>query len=197
MSQRFEGAVTIDPPLNPTEIAYLTRFAQTRRMDRTNGPYYVNGSGLFGSAREPDIRNYNQPPEGQPSLWCQWLPTLDGTAIIWDGEEKFYDPVEWMQYLIDHFLRPDAHAATSDEFAAFTFNHTLNGIIHIQCADSDQWRIVVTNNTVTRLDPIITWPTPDGVKTHNLPPMLAGTPAPPHPEGAPDDRPVDARHLTP
>jgi hypothetical protein len=60
----FDGAVEIDPPLNDEEIEFLTKFAETRRMDRTKGPYYVDGGGFMGQKNEPDIINFNRPPTG-------------------------------------------------------------------------------------------------------------------------------------
>jgi hypothetical protein len=76
----FQGAVTVVPPLNKHEIAYLRRFASTRRMDRELGPYYC-GKGFAGQDREPDIRDYNKPGFDQPGLWCKWEPsTTSSTA---------------------------------------------------------------------------------------------------------------------
>lgn len=146
----FDGSVVVEPPLNQTEIAYLSLFAGTRRMDREKGPYFVHGTGDFGQGGDPDIRNFNQPAEGQPSLWCQWVPTDDGTAIEWDGGEKFYGAEEWMRYLIDHFLRPGACATSHPGFEGFTFDHVVNGTIHASGEDRDDvWDLIVTGNQVT------------------------------------------------
>jgi hypothetical protein len=134
----FEGSVSISPPLNAHEIAYLRKFAASRRMDRARGPYLVDGSGPFGHGRDDDIRDFNKPPAGQPGLWCRWEPTKDGTAIKWNGAEKFYYAEEWMTYLIDMFLKPGAVLAGElpnpvpgrhypEEFRHFTFDHELNG----------------------------------------------------------------------
>lgn len=147
----FFGSVLIEPPLNTYEINYLKKFSATRRMLRTLGPYYVDGSGFVGQGHDPDIVDYNRPPEGQPGLWCKWIPTDDGTAIVWDGREKFYDSPEWMQYLIDHFLRPVARAKHYDDtqFEQFTFDHVLNGTIYAEGEDrNDVWDLIVENNTV-------------------------------------------------
>lgn len=156
----FEGHVTVDPPLNTAEITYLNRFAETRRMHRQHGPYYC-GEGDYGQAREPDLVDYDQHPPEQPNLWCQWVPTDDGTAIVWNDDEKFYDPPEWMTYLIDTFLKPGAalQAELTDpiegryyapEFASFTFDHVCNGVIAAQGENpDDQWRLIVTDNVVT------------------------------------------------
>jgi hypothetical protein len=41
----------------------------------------------------------------QPGLWCQWQLD-DETTLSWDGSEKFYNYIEWLQYLIVHFFEP-------------------------------------------------------------------------------------------
>lgn len=162
----FTGSVRVEPALNAAEVAYLRKFNQSRRMAGSLGPYYVDRPGDFGQERTPDLYDYNQPPQGQPSLWCNWTPTEDGAAIEWDGGEKFHDADDWMAYLINHFLRSDAEASRSgeDQFAAFTFDHTVNGCIEAQGEDPDDlWRLIVTDNVVTRVDAAVSWPvgTPD------------------------------------
>lgn len=155
----FTGEVTIEPPLNENEIKYLTKFAETRRMDREQGPYYVNDPEDFGQGKE-GVRDFNAPPEGQPGLWCQWVPTSDGTKIKWDGGEKFYDSEEWMVYIIDHFLRPDAKAASvaHPQFSKFTFDHVVNGVIVAQGEDpDDKWALFVKDNEVESRQAKITY----------------------------------------
>jgi len=144
----FEGKITIEPPLNIKEFKYLETFASTRRMNRKNGPYYL-GTGNFGQAREADIIDYNSPPDDQPGLWCQWVPTEDGEGLEWDGGEKFYNATEWMQYLIDHFLGDDPIAKKVDADFDFLQGHTLNGTIYAQGEEpGDIWKIVVKDNVV-------------------------------------------------
>jgi hypothetical protein len=113
--------------LNPEHAAYLTAFSQTRRMRRdkakarllpdpvrqavglpvgAEGGYFVGGGGYGGQEHDDSVLDYNSPPKGQPGLWCQWVVNEDGTAIIWDGVEKFYDYIEWLEYLLAHFLGP-------------------------------------------------------------------------------------------
>lgn len=150
-STDFTGCVTVEPPLNPAEIAYLTKFADTRRMDRAAGPYFVAGGGYAGQDREADVRDYNRPPAGQPNVWCKWEPTEDGSEIKWNGVEKFNDADDWMTYLVDHFLREGATASTSGDpqFAEFTFNHVVNGVIEAQGEDADdRWDLIVSDNAV-------------------------------------------------
>jgi len=118
----FNGDFGLDKVLAPEHKAYLQKFAQTRRMKRKeeltleredpirdaaelpvgyDGAYFVGELGDFGQGIGhnqkgiPDLVDYNNPPSGQPSLWCQWTPSDDGYSIKWDGGEKFYNYVEW------------------------------------------------------------------------------------------------------
>ena len=153
----FTGSVQVVPPLNEAEIAFLKRFANTRRMDRANGPYFVDGSGYAGQGDDPDIRDSQKPPEGQPGLWCKWEASADGSAVAWNGHEKFYNAAEWMAYLIEHFLKPGAVASGPreetwvypPEFAEFTFDHVVNGRIEAEGEEpEDVWRIEVHDNVL-------------------------------------------------
>jgi hypothetical protein len=156
----FTGFVTIEPPLNRHEVAYINRFADSRRFARHSGPYQVEG----GNYRDSDTIEYNQAAPGQPGLWCDWTVSDDGTAIGWDGTEKFSHSVEWMRYLIDTFLSPTAVLRTelasrvdgryyAADFHFFTFDHVLNGTIDAAGEDpTDRWRLTVRDNVVERVD---------------------------------------------
>lgn len=144
----FDGQIKIVPALNEAEIAYLNKFAGTRRMDREKGPYFVDGTGFMGQGPDDDVRNHNAPPAGQPGLWCKWVPTDDGAFIEWDGCEKFDDSAKWMQYIIDHFLKPDCAAA--GVVPGIVGGHYCNGMIYAQGeSPDDMWRLVVMDNVVT------------------------------------------------
>ena len=150
----FYGKINVTPPLNEDEITYLRLFNKTRRMDRKKGPYFVGGKGDYGQDKEEDVRDYNQPPKGQPGLWCQWVPSEDGSGIEWDGNEKFYESEEWMAYIIDHFLKPGAIAKTVEKNGSVKFvDHVCNGVIEAQGEDrGDIWKLVVKDNKVQRVD---------------------------------------------
>ena len=45
----------------------------------------------------------DEPPDGVPGYWCQWIINNDGD-LEWDGGEKFYNYVEWLKFLITHFF---------------------------------------------------------------------------------------------
>ncbi len=123
----FKGHFTLDKPLRPERAAYLHAFAGTRRMKRdpskakaladpkreavglsigVEGGYFVGGTGLAGQDRDASVLDYNHEPDEQPGLWCGWVPTKDGGGIKWNKKEKFYNYVEWLNYLINHFLVP-------------------------------------------------------------------------------------------
>lgn len=144
-STNFFGKISIEPPLDKKEVEYINKFNHTRRMHRTNGPYFVESKGPFGQSHEDDIIDYNQPDPSQPSLWCQWEVSKDGKFIQWDGGEKFYCSVEWMEYLIEHFLSLNPKAEELNIFKG----HVLNGSIEAQGEDAfDRWTMVVKDNEV-------------------------------------------------
>jgi hypothetical protein len=74
--------------------------------------YFVGASsdGDHGQVSDASILEYNRPPAGQPGLWCQWTVPGEGRkanqSIEWDGGEKFYSYVEWLEYIVKHFLEP-------------------------------------------------------------------------------------------
>ena len=149
----FIGHIDIEPVLNGAEIAYLEAFATSRRFDRPGGPYVVPADPYDeGPQGARDIDRYNRPAPGQPELWCQWTPCLQGCCLGFDGVEKFYQPVRWMEYLIDHFLKPGAYAEGTGLpcFADFTFDHVLEGVV-VGCRrdNKELFAVRVNGNVVT------------------------------------------------
>lgn len=43
-----------------------------------------------------------------PGIWCQWVINADG-KLCWNGAEKFYNYIEWLEYLIEHFFMPKGY----------------------------------------------------------------------------------------
>lgn len=151
----FTGAVDIDPPLNESERSFLKDFATTRRMNRTKGPLYVKGGGFMGQDNEDDVIDSNNPHPDQPELWCQWVPSEDGTQIVWDEGEKFYSSAEWMLYIVKNLLSPSAaayitsHVEEDERLNDFTCNHDVNGQFHVEGEESDdRWILDVDHNVV-------------------------------------------------
>lgn len=159
----FEGAFQLDRRLAPEHHAYLVKFAGTRRVRRdvaktllladpvrlaadlpvgVDGEFFVNGLGFGGQDRTKDILDYNEPPGTQPCVWCQWVPNEQGTAIQWDGGEKFYDYVLWIEYLIDNFM--------------VLWGYKLNGRVTWEGQErNDIGEILVVDNTVTVNKPAV------------------------------------------
>lgn len=158
-STDFYGHFTVDPPLKAEHAAYLRAFNNTRRMKRDAlkaalrpdpkreavGLPVGDEAGYFVGeppsrpiempkhAVADDVVDYNTPPEGQPGLWCQWIPGPDGTTIEWDGGEKFYCYAEWLQYLLDHFL--------------LGWGYKLGGVVEFQGEDfGDSGELEITDN---------------------------------------------------
>ena len=125
----FKGNFTLTPALTEAQVAYLNAFADSRRVQRDaevcesitdtvrvavglpvgkEGGYCVYSAqdGNYGQNNDSSVINSNEPPEGQPGLWCKWVPNADGTELAWNKVEKFYDYVEWLNYINDHFLKP-------------------------------------------------------------------------------------------
>jgi hypothetical protein len=157
-STEFSGHFTITPPLNAAEVDYLRKFSDSRRFRRDaspdGAPYAVEPSDFTLTGSEAaELRasggNYNGTPDGQPGLWCDWWPTTDGTAYVWNGSEKTYASAAWLRYLIEHFLGPDGAAKGQPGFEAFTFDHVLNGVVQAQGDDGDdRWALIIEDNTV-------------------------------------------------
>lgn len=74
-----------------------------------------------------------------PGLYCQWVPTEEGDAIEWDGHEKFYDYIDWIEYLIKEFIDP--------------WGYVLNGEVEWTGEDPrDIGKIEIKDNKVTVYD---------------------------------------------
>ena len=124
----FDGRFNIEPTLRPEHRVYLEHFHLSRRMKRDaaktvlipdkarkatrlpiglDGGYFVGAQDNSGQAETVDVVDFNSPGGEQPSLWCDWQPNEEGTAIVGPEEEtKFYEYEKWIEYLIEHFLAP-------------------------------------------------------------------------------------------
>lgn len=111
----FIGSFKLDKQLKESERKILQTFSETRQ-----------GGNI-------------EPFEGRPGLWCDWQPNSDGTAIIWSGAEKFYNYVEWLEYIIKHFIEP--------------WGNKLNGEVEWYGEDRDDvGKIIVKDNKVETIE---------------------------------------------
>lgn len=150
----FEGAFKIEPALKPEHKAYLAKFADVRHMRRdpiaaekmpdplrhavdlpigVEGEHYVGSTAHAGQDRrgEGGVLDFNAEPSMCPGLWCQWTPSDDGAELAWDGGEKFYNYVEWLEYLIDTYLAPWGYKV-SGEVTWQGESHRDNGKIRVE-----------------------------------------------------------------
>ena len=150
----FEGRFNIDKPLNDELYNFLIKFNETRRMARDlpeeygiEGEFFVDGAGFCGQERESNIIDYNEHPKTQPSLWCNWKPSEDKQGIEWDEGEKFYDYIEWLEYLIKNFLAPK--------------EYILNGMVKWYGEGIDDFGIIEIKNNIVHTHKGITKITSD------------------------------------
>lgn len=156
-STDFNGSLHFNKPITDELRDYINKFCETRRMTRDvekikevypnwkdlcfngklgrNGEYFVGGNGFMGQDHDNSIINYNYAPASQPGLWCQWIINEHG-ELEWDGNEKFYNYIEWLEYLIKHFFKP--------------LGYVLNGDIAWQGEGEEDFGIIhVVDNVVT------------------------------------------------
>ena len=113
---KFTGKFKFNKPLDIDIFDFLTKFSKTRRMARNvdpkygvEGEFYVEESSMYEKAYGGNIIDPNTPPKTQPGLWCQWRPSKCGKYIKWDGAEKFYNYIEWLEYIMKNFLVPKGY----------------------------------------------------------------------------------------
>lgn len=168
---KFLGSFYFSRSLTEQELTFLTAFCASRRVKWNTKLLQSQYCGAHGNPFTPSdpygpegdyciinptipmgvpdsaVADYNEPPVGQPSLWCSWCPSTNGNELSWNGAEKFNEYVEWLQYLIDHFFEPwgvDLNGAVQWEGEDYedlgVISVRCNRIqIHYEtCEDSDQ-----------------------------------------------------------
>jgi hypothetical protein len=96
----FEGFITSIKPLPKKIEELINGISSTRRMARDiknygiEGEFYINNDKL-------GVIDTNKPPQTQPGLWCNWIYDPSNYRIRWNGTEKFYNYVEWLEYLLN------------------------------------------------------------------------------------------------
>lgn len=108
----FEGRFEFSRPLTVVEARLLHDFSESRH----GGNMEVH--------------------EGYPGFWCDWAPTSDGVGLAWNGSEKFYNYIDWLEHLVSKFFDP--------------WDIKLNGTVtwHGE-GPGDVGRIIVEDNRIT------------------------------------------------
>jgi len=74
--------------------------------------YFVgDGESRYGFDPEDQphtVLDHNNPDVGVPSLWCHWTVETqeEQSRLFWDGAEKFYEYIRWLQFLNERFFKP-------------------------------------------------------------------------------------------
>jgi len=169
---RYLGRFDITPALNAVEVEWLQSFAAIHRRHYSE-PYEVamnpraveqaaaRRSSAGASRSSPGPFTTLVVRDGSPSPHLDWVPCPTGCCLQWTGDEKSRAAEEWVGYLIDHFLRPNAHASRGDrpDFDEFTFDHVVSGVVAgcrndnrelflIRCLDNE-----LTTETLIAPDP--------------------------------------------
>lgn len=154
----FVGGFEFNKPVDPATERFINAFAEKRHMKRDvekikaifanwsnfgfngdlgrDGEYFVGGLGFFGQDRDDSIIDYNRPGGECPGLWCQWI--IENNMLIWDRSEKFYNYVEWLEYLIKHFFAPQGYV--------------LNGSVRYQGEDPDDCGTITASDNIVTIE---------------------------------------------
>jgi len=158
-STDFTGMISITPSITQEHADYINKFTENRRqkwcMDiiekredslrievglpiGMEGEFFTgadNGQfGCCGQEHSAAVLDSNNPPASQPSLWCGWEIDKDASGLQWDGGEKFYNYIEWLQYMIDNFFK--------------RWNYVLDGEIEWEGEERDDIGIIIVSNNV-------------------------------------------------
>lgn len=116
-------------------MGYSTDFTGRLEFDRVlTVPEYRELEDLADyGLQDEEFKKY---ADTHPQSYLQWQPTKDGKGLEWNGGEKFYDYVEWLEWLIEYYFRPK--------------EITVNGQIKWSGEDvEDNGIITVENNVVS------------------------------------------------
>lgn len=154
------GTLKLKKPLTKTHATYLYEFSCAQRQARdvrklervadpvraavglplgTWGNYCVLGE--MAMQKTPSlyesIIHANIPPLDQPSSWCNWIPIDCGREIRLCNLDCSGKPVEWLQYILKHFLTP--------------WGYELNGQLSWQDESSREKSVIkVSNNRIVQ-----------------------------------------------
>ncbi len=113
----FEGRLNFNRVLSVTELRELQALVDYSQQDKEFSKY----------------------AETHPDSYNQWEPTSDGLGLQWNGGEKFYEYVEWLEWLAEYYFEPR--------------NIRLNGILRYQGEEiGDVGRIEIKDNAVKKVE---------------------------------------------
>lgn len=83
-----------------------------------------------------DIAEDRHDEAGAPSTYCQWVTDKHGYYLEWDGNEKFYAYVEWLEWLIENKFKK--------------WGVVLNGSLKWQGEDNEDIGIITVKDNVVK-----------------------------------------------
>ena len=155
----FYGRITTTHPINEELATFINNLSESRRMKRDvkktkeiypdwkdhcfmgnigkEGEFFAYPGKNFGQDHTEDIIDYNHPPKNQPGLWLDWIVSDDRMGIEWSGGEKFYNYVEWLEYILSNFFHPI---------------YLFNGEIEYQGEEDDDHGLIIVKNNIVYIE---------------------------------------------
>jgi hypothetical protein len=142
-STTFTGHLDLSTPLNDHQQKFLDYFVNCRqciyKQLHDNHPIFemIKNCNLpmkkeyLVSDNDHDVKLFND-HTGKPSLNCDWI--VEDNQLKWNENEKFYNYLEWLQYLIDNFFN--------------VWNIKLNGIMDYKGEDLGDCGTIVVNDSI-------------------------------------------------
>lgn len=157
------GKLSVSPPLNADQVAYIQEFSESYRhkfapkwqswpnplRDAVGLPVGIDGeyiSSAMGTGvefLENCMEVDTNTPNNQPSFQCCWTTNAKGTALQWNKLRRTFEPVQWLEYMMEHFFKP--------------WGVTLNGKVECHGEDFDDRTLIVVNNNTVRHAPKEEW----------------------------------------
>jgi hypothetical protein len=162
-STHYLGRLDIEPVLNQAEIEWLRAYAEVWEPGEWGYDLPPNPRGAIPDSRRRgrELTGADEDPEVRtPWGRCDWRPCVQGCCLGWREFEKSNNAVAWLEHLVEHFLCPDGLArGMHRDFADFTFDHVVRGVIAAERGDSRQLFLiravdnVITTETLVAGDP--------------------------------------------
>lgn len=155
MQTRYLGALTITPSLCQEEVTWLRAHQQTEFALHPHDPYpaAMNPRAERAHAFATGAVPASGTRDSRTPRWVDWAPSVDGTHLRWQEADKSNAPIPEITYLIEHFLKPGAHAASDGrkDFEKFTFDHVVEGTIAAERSDGRLYLIEAVDNVVREI----------------------------------------------
>lgn len=167
----YLGHLRITPRLNRAEVEWLNGFADWGALP-DGDPFRLPMNPRAALAKAfADAGGSMVGPSTVPHGVRDWRVCEHGDRISWVRSHKSNDAVQALTFLATHYLGPEARAKNSDnpDFAAFTFDHRLDGLIAAVRDDTEELFLIHVENSTFRHETLVA-----GVEWWNDPSALDG-----------------------